>query len=144
VDDPHYWDRGDEYVTVPDDDEKATLRVVVTKGPSLTGLDYIGPEIVPEENPLKAQLALCERGGNLFSLDEGDFNAWLPMDGGYLEVSWRQGNYPCLNTAFVTSSPEELAQHINEKLPGAYAQKCNLKGVNIGADGRVRDSVNGD
>lgn len=88
---------------------------------------------------LSADWAGCERGNNLFTNDE-QLVAWLHIEGDWwLEVSHNPGNYPALNVGPVLLSKSELVAHINAKLGGWFARKCNLAGVQLGADGRVRE-----
>jgi hypothetical protein len=84
--------------------------------------------------------AACERGQVLLQADDGDFNSYINLPGGgYLEITYRQGNYPCLNVAAIDISAEELAKHINEKCQGMHARKANLGGLNLNGDGYIRD-----
>ena len=90
---------------------------------------------------------LTERGGNLFDLD-GSMIAWL--DSGepgipiprkrWVEVSYNE-NYPTLQIRTVDMTEDELAARINERLGYYNCCMCNIKGVNLTADGRVCDST---
>jgi hypothetical protein len=97
---------------------------------------------------------LTERGGNLFdNAGEGnDMIAWLPSgeDGDgvgighaclrWIEVSYNTENYPSLQVRTVDMTEAELAAVINERLEGYWCRKCNIKGVALTGDKRVKGS----
>jgi len=135
-DDNEYWERGDGHIETSEAIDKDEPKYRLTAGESYE-FEYIGPPITPAEHPLKAQLSLCERGGNMFVDEDRNFNAWLPLDGGYLEITFRAENYPSLNTAFVQMSEAELATHIRENLVGFFVRKCDIDGVYLDHQGCV-------
>ena len=85
--------------------------------------------------------AQCERGQNLFTETDGngDFTAWFAIGDLWLEIDWRQNNYPALNVRIKPISELDLATHINENLRGWFASKCNIQGVNLNSAGFVID-----
>lgn len=81
---------------------------------------------------LPANWHACERGNTMLSTGEGNMVAWLTIDGDTrLEVSYAPDNYPSLNVRTCTLTDTQLAEHINTKLKGWAANKCNCPGVNL-------------
>lgn len=81
-------------------------------------------------NPL-TNFAESERGNTLLTDDDGGMIAWLDIAGDTRwEVSYQPRNYPALNVRTITTSEEELADHINRKCQGWNIRKCNIDGVN--------------
>lgn len=90
---------------------------------------------------MKTLWSACERGNALFnSQDSGDFTAYLQKpDKVWLEIDYRQGNYPALNVAELEITEQELANHINTRLGGWYAAKCNIEGVKLDESNQVEE-----
>ena len=76
-----------------------------------------------------------ERGGTLLQHSEECWiNAWIPLekDNTWLQISYRDCNYPALDITTTTITKEELAKHIIENFgedvkDGLWiVKKCNL------------------
>lgn len=77
-----------------------------------------------------------ERGNILLANDEENWlNAWirLPGENRWLQIAYRQENYPALDVSTVTITDEALAAHINKEFNsgGWTARKLNIEGVKV-------------
>jgi hypothetical protein len=118
-----------------------------------TDLTYVAQrfELTPYQPPPKkpqtvidTALSLCERGNTLLRDGDGQFVAWLRVDGDLrLEIAYSPDNYPKLNAAIRKLSDEQLAVHVN-LLGGWIVDKCNCPGVNINDDGRIPYVITGE
>ena len=89
---------------------------------------------------MKIDWSACERGNVLLETSDGsDFQAYLRGDeeNEWLEISYREENYPSLNVALRSMTDEELAEHITLTFVGWYARKMNLAGVECDEEGYV-------
>lgn len=85
----------------------------------------------------KTVLPENERGGNLFTNDNGDIVFWSPIgDGWWLEFSYFADNYPHVHMGLVKMSPDQATWNINHRFVDWIVLKCNLDGVQT-KDGRV-------
>lgn len=85
--------------------------------------------------------AATDRGNVMLTCEDCDdfsFYGRLPS-GGWLEVTYRLGNYPKVNVAALDISDEQLAQHINDKLQGWFVDKANVNGLNIDQAGCIAE-----
>ena len=83
---------------------------------------------------MKTDFRACERGNVFLQVQEGaDFQAYLrgEEENEWLEVSYREENYPALNVAVLSITDEDLAEHISLHFVGWYARKANLDGLNV-------------
>jgi len=84
-----------------------------------------------------------ERGNILLAHDEEFYlNSWTRLDDGpnrWLEVSYRQDNYPAFTVRTITTTDEELVKHIHKEFGGGSwtARKMNLEGVRLTKDQHV-------
>ena len=84
----------------------------------------------------------CERGNVLLTSDDSDgvFNAFFRLPGGgYLDISYRNRNYPALYVTALDVSEAELAECINHNCRGMRAVKANLNGLDLDESGCIRD-----
>jgi hypothetical protein len=83
---------------------------------------------------------LTERG-NVLLTNELNLHAYLKLEGEneWLEISFRDENYPALNVSTVTATDEELAGHINNEFGGWQVRKCQVGGVQITEEGYVKE-----
>jgi hypothetical protein len=95
------------------------------------------PPAKKPQTVIDTTLSWCERGNTLLRDGDGQFVAWLRVDGDLrLEIAYSPDNYPKLNAAIRKLSDEQLAVHVN-LLGGWIVDKCNCPGVNINDDGRI-------
>jgi len=76
--------------------------------------------------------SLCERGNTLL-VNECDLAAWLklPEENTWLEINYREANYPALNVTTIVATEAKLADHINQNFTGWFVRKCNISGVEL-------------
>jgi hypothetical protein len=76
-----------------------------------------------------------ERGNILLAHDEEFYlNAWIRLpDSQWLQIAYRNDNYPALEVSTITSTDEALAAHINKEFGGGLwsVRKLNIDGVNV-------------
>jgi len=76
-----------------------------------------------------------ERGNILLAHDEEFYlNAWIRLpESQWLQISYRNDNYPALEISTITSTDEALAAHINKEFGGGLwsVRKLNIDGVNV-------------
>lgn len=87
------------------------------------------------------ELNATERGNILLThTEENWINAWirLPEPNRWLQVAFRDCNYPALNVTTIEVTDEDLAAHIRKDFAGGlwHVNKMNLDGV-LDAHGEI-------